>query len=166
MVSVTLCTDKELMFACPKNTVHAVKIVGIVSQRLIVRPSLCICVPHRTCICTSLVVYACFTRNCECVDVLQHPIGLAQAISASGTVVSSALHNLPIKPCPDVNVIKESHLRGIPRAGPRPQIHIPVGARGPLVVTISHEWDEDASRGSPSARGVQPETWAMRRSRS
>ena len=24
----------------------------------------------------------------------------------------------------------------------------------------SHEWDEDASRGSPSARGVQKETWA------
>ena len=70
------------------------------------------------------------------------------------------LNNLPILPCPEKHVITESHLRGMLRDWLRPHILIPDGARGASRSFQCHEWDEDASRGSPSARGVQPETWA------
>ena len=78
------------------------EIVGIVSHRLSVYPCLYTCVQRRTCTCTCWLSTRASHGYCDggtraCfLKLLQHMMGLAQAISVSGKVVSSAQHNLPL----------------------------------------------------------------------
>ena len=146
--------------------------MDIVSRRLIVRPTLCTRVPHRTCTCTCLLLTSALHGYCDCgtraclLGNLQYLMSLAQAISARGKVVSSAQHNLPIVPCPGIHVTTGRHLPGVPKGGPPLPIHTPGGARGPLVVIITMGGTRTPREDHPRPGGRSPRPQPMRRLRS
>ena len=142
------------------------EIVGIVSRRLIVRPSLCTRVLHRTCTCTCWLSTRALHGYCDCgtrarlLKILQHLMGLAQAISASGKscfVCSTQSTQLAMpRYTRDYGKSSSWYAKG----WAPPQILFPDGARGPLAVIIPMSGTRTHREDRPRPGGVQPETWA------
>ena len=90
---------KILLLACPKECGPRCEIVGTVSRRLIVRPSLCTRDLHRTRTCTGWWTRCALHGYCDFIRAhaswgFTAIMRLAQAISVHGKVASSAHHNL------------------------------------------------------------------------
>ena len=101
-------------------------------------------------------------RAHACWEILQHLMGLAQAISVHRKVVSSAqqsLHHLAMSPYTrDYGKASSWYSKGwaLSKKKKKPTLESKRATRG----HHGHEWDVDASRGSTQTWWVQPETWA------
>ena len=96
---------KNLMLTCPKECGPRCEIFGIVSRRLIVRPSLCTRDLHRTCTCIGWWTRCALHGYCDLFRAhaswgFTAMMRFVQAISVHGKVASSAQHKLPVLPCP------------------------------------------------------------------
>ena len=109
------CTHGHFIDACvSKSSCPRCEIVGIVSRRLVVGPSLCTCDLRRTCTCSlstcALHGYCDYGMRARFLKCLQHLMGSAQAVSAHGKVVHLTHTFYFALSCPVTHVIKDRHL--------------------------------------------------------
>ena len=78
---------------------------------------------------------------------------------------SSDKHILLRSACPVTHVIVEKHLHGIPRDGAFPKKTYYGWSKRTTRGYYSHDWDEDASRGSTQTRGYKPRPGLMQKMR-
>ena len=156
--------NRELVFARAWSVTHAVKVSALSAVDYCSSTSLHR-VRHRTCTCTCWLPTRVLHGYCDCatracLKILQHLMGLAQATSASGkscfVCSTQSIHLAMPRLSRDYGKSSSWYAEGWATLANSYSGWSKRASRG----YCNHGWNEDATRGSPSAGEAQPETWA------